>query len=187
MYIWSIPEQYPNKYIGDYQNDIIDYFSFRKAIHLGQMHTNPSIIYNMDLNTIKTYDCLPNSSRIPVINNRLKIFIETHLHNDVEFHEVDIHAKNGLLQNFYILNVITKMPLIDLQHSVCEYIPNTKKAIMGFKKVFFIKNPPTDFNIARCSEYLSYLMLSDELVAKMKKEKFKGVAYTKVMTAPNLT
>ncbi|POP40411.1 hypothetical protein CHU32_27580 [Superficieibacter electus] len=180
MYMWSIPEQYPNKHIGGYQYDIVSYFLFNRSIHVEKMNIHPVINYKADLNILNKYDCLPNNSLIPVINERLKIFLEAHSNNNVEFYKVDIHANDGLLKDFYILNVITKLPLINLRNSICEYIPNTEKAIMGFKKVSFIKNPPGDFSIARCSEYLSYLMLSDELVVKMKKEKFKGVAYSKI-------
>lgn len=66
-----------------------------------------------------------------------------------------------------------------MQHSHYQYIPGTT-ALMGFEQVFFIEEPPEDFCIARCAEYSSYLMLSDSLVKKMKKEKFKGISYSKV-------
>ncbi|WP_288846686.1 DUF1629 domain-containing protein [uncultured Citrobacter sp.] len=187
MYKWNIPEQYANKHIGEYQFNSIDFFVFLEGVSVKIKNTPPPIIhYDMSNEVLIKYDCLPNNSLIPVINSRLKKFLELHTCGCVEFHPVLIHAQSGLLHGFYILNTIKTLPLIDLKNSEYQYIPDTKE-IMGFDSVFFIKNPPHDFSIARCSEYLSYLMLSDELVAKMKKEKFKGVAYAKVMTAPNLT
>ncbi|RZN44180.1 DUF1629 domain-containing protein [Escherichia sp. E13S3] len=180
MYMWDIPEQYANKYIGEYQYESFDYLLFSHSTPIERVENiNPVIIYAMPDEMINKYDCLPNSSLIPVVNERLKDFLETHAKGNVEFHKIDLHTNNGLKDGFYLLNTLTKLPLIDMQHSHCQYIPGTT-AIMGFEQVFFIEEPPEDFCIARCAEYSSYLMLSDSLVKKMKKEKFKGISYSKV-------
>ncbi|QLM08184.1 hypothetical protein HVV52_10685 [Escherichia fergusonii] len=180
MYRWTIPEQYANKYIGEYQYESFDYLLFSHGKPIERVENiNPVIIYTMPDEMINKYDCLPNSSLIPVVNERLKDFLETHAKGNVAFHKIDLQTNNGLKDGFYLLNTLTKLPLIDMQHSHYQYIPGTT-ALMGFEQVFFIEEPPEDFCIARCAEYSSYLMLSDSLVKKMKKEKFKGISYSKV-------
>ena len=79
MYRWTIPEQYANKYIGEYQYESFDYLLFSHSTPIERVENiNPVIIYAMPDEMINKYDCLPNSSLIPVVNERLKDFLETH-------------------------------------------------------------------------------------------------------------
>lgn len=186
MYRWDIPERYANKNIGEYQYDTANYLSFINGVSLKQDGSvSPVIKYDVNDKFLEKYDCIPNSSGIPIVNKRLKEFLECYTSNEVEFHRVDIYAKNELIHDFYLLNIIRKIPLIDLNNSVYIYIPGTQE-IMTFNRVCFVDDQLTDFNITRCSEYLPYIMLSNELVGRMKKEKFKGIEYTKVMTTSEL-
>ncbi|MIF51082.1 hypothetical protein EL09_15305 [Salmonella enterica subsp. enterica] len=186
MYRWDIPKKYANKNIGEYQYDKVNYLSFTNGESFKQnKFVRPVIKYDVNDNFLEKYDCIPNSSRIPVVNKKMKEFLEYYASNEVEFYNVDIYAGNELFHDFYLLNIITKTSLVDLTNSVYIYIPGTQE-IMSFNRVCFIDDKLTNFNITRCSEYLPYIMLSNELVDRMKKEKFKGVGYTKVMTTSEL-
>ncbi|MBA8234211.1 imm11 family protein [Escherichia fergusonii] len=140
MYRWTIPEQYANKYIGEYQYESFDYLLFSHSKPIERVENiNPVIIYTMPDEMINKYDCLPNSSLIPVVNERLKDFLETHAKGNVAFHKIDLQTNNGLKDGFYLLNTLTKLPLIDMQHSHYQYIPGTT-ALMGFEQFFLLKS-----------------------------------------------
>ena len=56
-------------------NLLITYFFFSHSTPIERVENiNPVIIYAMPDEMINKYDCLPNSSLIPVVNERLKDF-----------------------------------------------------------------------------------------------------------------
>ena len=174
VYLWKIPEDYPDKLIGEYvKDDSPDRFVF----HSGGVVTElgkPSIEFDADPCELRKYADLANSAMVPLINDALADFLLREAKADIQLIDVSMTARGKPVEGYRLLNIVNKVIGLDKQLSRFTLIPGTDQ-IMSFQSLAYMPKCLGGHSLARDSEYSSNLIISQELGQKLKKINFQGV------------
>lgn len=175
-YLWRIPDDYPQNLIGEYQKESSpDRFMFRKGEVLPSNVCVAVVKINAVLSKISKYASLPNSAMVPIIDRRLADLLTKYAQRDIQLFRVRVIAKDGDSDEFSILNVTNKVTCIDHKKSEYSLVPGSQQ-IMSFRRLEHLDGCLLSHSLARDSEYLSHLLVSDELGNAIIAAGFKGLA-----------
>lgn len=178
VYIWSIPESYPDKFIGSYEyKKSPDYLIFSNGAPITALTELPIITFDCSKNKLLKYDCLVNSSLLPLINKKLCKIFDDICPNDVQYFDVNIQCKDGALEDYKLLNVTQKVEAIDHNRTEFKYLSEEKGEFFGFKYLVLHQNclEKSGVEIARNSEYTPHILVNQTLHDAFKAEKITGV------------
>jgi hypothetical protein len=148
-----------------------------------------ALIYNVEPGKYSTkeyilqWDFLPNSSNIPLANERaLKVLYEI---APGEFQEIPtqiILPSGEVLENYKLINVLNRVEGIDFENSVPKkrYIDNFDKTDLAHYETIFCKKGmlQSSENLARTKEmFTSLVIASNRLKEACKKNKIKGMVF----------
>lgn len=177
IYLWETPENYPNKLVGMYDDSISPsrfLFNSGKKILETELSSIPVIDFIVSKDKLVQYDCLPNNTQIPIINERIKKILEINCIGQVQFIPTQLNCINGSLEGYYLLVATCLFIGIDKEKSKYKILSNTDE-ILGFDYLIYKPDCMAQFHIARDMEY-TFNLLIDELLCKLLlKEKIKGV------------
>jgi len=178
-YLWEIPDSYPASLIGDYDRSVSpDRFLLRKgepvSIELGV----PVIKFAASLSVLNKYACLPNSSMLPLVSEVFGRALMSLAPKNIQLLKAKIQVRDGETDSFSVLNVTTKIMAIDKAQSRFSYIRDTQ-FISSFERLEYLAECLGSHMIARDAEYLSHILVADELVATFKHMKIStaGAAF----------
>lgn len=175
VYLWKIPDEYPEKLIGEYdRKHSPDRFIFKKGERLPLGLVEPIIKFDASIEELKELDDLANSAMVPVVSERLASILMELASQDIQLLDVVIEAKNGKLGGYKILNVVSKVTGIDRECSKFMFVPGSDQ-IMSFRFLKYKANCLNNHCLARDAEYSSNLMVSQSLAEKLMEMKLKGV------------
>jgi hypothetical protein len=175
--LWSIPDSYPESLIGEYVRlSSPDRFLFRQGLRLSEDVGLPVVRFAASLNTLLQYACLPNNAMVPLIRNDFGARLSEIAAADVQLINTKVQTQDGESDDFFILNVTSKITGIDKEQSVFSFVPGTEQ-IMAFKRLAYIESCLGTHMLARDAEYLSHLLVSEELVKVLRAEKVSGVEF----------
>jgi hypothetical protein len=178
IYSWKTPERYPNRLIAAYNEEIsMDRFIFRRGTQLKSEQIDKPIIFDLRVKQtdIIKYDCIPNNSSSPLVNQKVVGLLLRLTHDDVQFFDTEVRCKDGILTEYKLLNVTSTIIGIDHDKSICQMMKNSPSVILGFKYVTYKSGCMGSHKIARDAEYLGNLLVSEEIKQVFEKEKIKGV------------
>src|SRR5678815_4663963 len=109
IYLWRIPNEYPESLIGEYDNKCSpDTFLFFQGKRIGPGNAVPSFTFTGEAKALRKYDVLPNSTLVPLVSERV-VEILTHVcPNDVELVKASVSAAGERLPGFSLVNVLPR-------------------------------------------------------------------------------
>lgn len=190
-YKWSYLEKYPEKYYAnlDYDRSPNDYYlgeCFKWLNDLPKILRNswkqeikPPYIYYYyvkgDQEGLLNYDYISNISGAPVVNKKIRMLLEGFCPDDVQFIEAEIKTKDGIIKDeYYALNILNKVDAIDMEESDYYYEEDGR---IDFEKIYFKSNCMKNHCIARESQCMSLILVSEELKQLFRKNKIKGPVF----------
>jgi hypothetical protein len=155
------------------KNQNLNMFSFIKG---KKLNIDFPLIFNIGKidDYINSYDLLPTYNT-PLVSNRFKnIFGE--LNDELQYFNAKIIDKKGNQnENFYLINIINILPVMDKEKSIFEY--DGDGDIDNIKKLFLINGGLKGHSIIRMKEHTSYIIVSEEFKNCCVKEKLKGINF----------
>lgn len=181
LYLWEMPRNCKQKAIAEYDENLsTDRFLFRQGIKLDSQKINKRIIFhhNLPKNTVNELDSIPNNSASPLVNQKVVDILLKLAPEDVQFFDSEIRCNDGIVMDYKLLNLTSKITGIDYEKSICEYIKEIEGPI-GFKYLTYKPGCMGSHKLARDAEYLGNLLITDEIKQFFEKEQIKGVWFAK--------
>ncbi|WP_332819385.1 imm11 family protein [Sphingopyxis sp.] len=175
--LWRIPDDYPQEQIGRYDRDRgPDRFVFLKGCRLSEpFEIRPKIQFDCKKDDLCRNDCIWPDALVPIVNDRMRDFLNSRVSDQVQFFDVDISANDGNVYGYYILNLTNVFDVIDIDSSKYNFIPGTKK-VMSFSSLRVYDSGIDDIGVGRDKIYLSYLFVGSGLAKDLKIAEFRGVS-----------
>ncbi len=180
VYLWEIPENYPEKLIGRYERERSpDSYLLEKGVKLkpAQMIGTPIVKFSVEKRDIEKYDCLVNSTAIPLVNERLAKLLENIAGDEVQFFCIKIECTDGELDGYKILNLTQSLDVVDYNNSVYTTIdlPRGNTILGTIKKLILNSGCLKNHSLARDEKYRRKLFVSQAIYDAFKREKITGV------------
>ena len=181
IYLWVKPEYCTQKLIADYNRELSpNRFLFLEGIELTNEQVNAKPIFELKVKQaeITKYDCIPNISGAPLVNQKVVDILQKLIPDEVQFFDAEVRCKDGTLSSYKLLNSTCKIIGIDHGNSIYSLIESTD-VILGFKYLTYKSGCMGNHKLARDEEYLSNLLVSNEIKQTFEKEKIKGVRFAR--------
>ncbi|WP_410481834.1 imm11 family protein [Pseudomonas plecoglossicida] len=117
-----------------------------------------------------------------LVSKRLKEVLEEVAPTEVEFFEATICFQNTELHDFYAINVTTKLNCCDMnksEYEITNFDPNDPCYM--FLYTVLLEEIPNNFNIVRCSERPTSIVVSETLKTKLKEGPFPGLIFCRAI------
>ena len=179
IYLWRISDDYPQSLIGKYQREgTPDRFLFKKGEALPETVGTPIIKFDAPLAKLREYDCLSHSAMVPLVSAACAELLQEIAPTDVQFIKTQVIGSDSATEEFSLVNVTSKVCGIDRERSVFKYVPGTQQ-IMSFRKLSYVEGCLGIHGLARDSEYLSHLLVSNSVAERLINEGLSGIALIK--------
>ena len=175
--IWRIPDDYPEEHIGEYDRTVSpDRFLFRqgKLIDIGK--NKPVVRFKAPMASLRKYGCLPSNTMVPLLSAEASETLRSLCGSNIQFVPSVVAATDGTLGDFALLNVLSLLPVIDLNKSVYSKVHGSD-AILSFSHLVLCDNCLGSSHIARAAEYPSFLVVSAELANIFQEKGIRGVQF----------
>jgi hypothetical protein len=183
IYIWTIPTNYKNKAIGEYDRKVSpeSHLLMQGRILLSEEFKEPAEVnFEISKDAILKFDCLPNNAPAPLVNERIKNVLELHAPNDVQFVKAKLNCKDGVLDGYYYLNLTQTIVGIDHEKSFCIKLKvGDLEFINGFNYLFYLKDCMGKHKLARDKEFKPHLLVDESIKNIFDKEKITGVRFAR--------
>ncbi|MFA5193784.1 MAG: DUF1629 domain-containing protein [Verrucomicrobiia bacterium] len=180
IYLWRIPEFYPELLIGEYQRDRSpDRFLFDRGTRVAEDIPAPSFVFNARnarLAVLGRYDILPNSTMVPLVTQRVARVLDEMAGEDIQLIPANVTAGGQLLSGFKLVNVLRLVSSIDHSQSNFVCIPGTKQ-IAKFNRFRVKPDALGYYHLAREAEYHPFILVSEALKRAFETHNFKGCAF----------
>src|SRR3990167_1053226 len=180
IYLWEKPKNCMHKLIAGYNREISpDRFLFRKGIKLSaeQVNTKPIFELNITQAEIIKYDCIPNNSESPLVNQKIVDILLRLVPDEVQFFDAEVRCKDGVLTGYKLLNATCKIIGIDREKSIYSMIDSD--AILGFKYLTYKPGCMGNIKLARDKDYKGNFLVSEEIKQAFEKENIKGIWFAR--------
>ena len=175
--IWRIPDGYPQGQIGRYDRSSgPDRFIFSEARRLPEpLEMGPSARFECKKDALCQNDCIWADVGLPIVNERMKNFLNERVPDKIQFFGIDISAEDGIVLGYYLLNSTKEVEVIDLESSKYRFVPGTK-SIMSFSDLRLNDGAMEGSDIGRDKIYLPYLFVGNRLAKELDTVGFRGVS-----------
>lgn len=173
IWIWRIPNEWSNKMIGKVlKNTGTDRFEFLKGKTLNENTTIcPNIVFDCEKEFL--FDVLPNDGALLIVSKRVLDIMDKLCKYDYQVFEANVFVGKNKVNGYYLLNILNLVEILDKERSVFTKIKNSN-AILKFEKLVYKKENLINHNIARNSDYLQHVVVSQQLKEIFDKENIKG-------------
>jgi hypothetical protein len=157
------------------EKNIIDLYSLRNGQKLDE---NIPLIFEVDKidSYINSYDVLPTYNA-PLVSNKFKNIFDN-LADDIQYIEaIIIDKKNNRNENFYYLNILNTLPIMDKNKSKIEYKKYGDAEIIVIKKLYITNGALKEHSIVRMEEQKSHIIVTEEFKNNYINAKLKGINF----------
>lgn len=177
LWIWSVPEDFPNKRIGEYvKGSGTDRFMFREGRELTEQIVPPKIVFECLEKHLN--DVLPNSGLLLIVSKKIVEILAEICPQDIQVFEANVYIGENKIPNYYLLNIVNAVEVVDKSKSEYTTIKGTD-AILNFKKIVYKFDVlPNNHHIVRNLDYKSHVLVSDVLKEVFERNNIKGVQFT---------
>lgn len=176
IWIWSIPDNWPNKRIGEYIKDSgTDRFVFRetKLLDINEIIC-PKVIFECDEKYLK--GVLPNNASLLIVSSKVLEIVNSICPHDFQTLEANVYIMDKKIEGYFMLNILNAVEIIDKEKSIFQKFRGTD-SIMGFDKIVYKRNDLLEHNLVRNADYRSHVLVSDRLKEAFEKSKIKGIQF----------
>ena len=121
---------------------------------------------------------MQNNVASPLLNKRVVSFLETIAPEDVQFFPAKVICKDGELEGYQFLNVTSTIVGIDHEKSVYTKM-KLLDAIGDIKYLTYKPGCMDNHKIARDAEYLSNILVTEEIKQAFERENITGVVFVR--------
>lgn len=172
IYLWRTPDEYPEELIGEYDREISpDRFELAAGEPVSECGSI-TVRFECPLRDLLAYDVLPNSSMLPIVNERVRAILEDLAADASEFVDATVVASDGDSKAYSVVVVTKKEDLLNRDKSVFSLVPGTE-AIMGFTTLRY--DGPMVHALARNTSYLPHILVAEQLREALLRANVKGV------------
>lgn len=178
IYIWFPPNSYPNRLVGLYEYETErspSYLIFSTGSKITNKILTPHCRFTCHRAELLKYDALPDSSGIPLVNQRIRDIFSELCPDDVQYIDAVLECDDGYLEGYQFVNVTHNAYVLDHQHTTYTTLPGYSE-ILGFTHLAFLPNDMQGHEIARNAEYFQHVLVSEQVRSAFKKNKIKGVS-----------
>lgn len=176
LYLWKIPDEYPENMIGEYQKDVSpDRFEFRKGETLPENIGTPKFKFKVPLSELEGVGDLCNNARLPLLSEDVISILVEFASDSVQLFDAIVEGSDGVSEGYKLVNI--KKLVAGIDHDKSEYtkVPGTDQ-IMNFKSLSYIEGCMGDVQLARDEEYRGNLLVNSNLAEKLMELRKKGIA-----------
>lgn len=180
LYLWSVPENFLDRDTGEYNSDCSpDRFLLKsgRLLDVNEFTPTPRVDFEITKKRALQFDCLPNTSLIPLVNIKIKNILEELAKNDVQFLPAILKCSDGEIHDYYFLNIPHKIIGIDHEKSSYTKMP-FGNAISMIKFLTYKKDCMGKHQLARDEEFLGNLLVNEKIKMVFDKENITGVRFT---------
>ncbi|MEK4364028.1 DUF1629 domain-containing protein [Paenibacillus sp. FSL M8-0212] len=177
LWIWSVPEKFPNKRIGEYvKGSGTDRFVFREGRELTGQIVSPKIVFECLEESLT--DVLPNSGLLLIVSKKVVEILQEICPEDIQIFEANVYIGEKKIPDYYLLNIVSTIEVIDKTESEFTTIKGTD-SILNFKKIVYkFDGLPNNHHLVRNQDYKSHVLISDDLKEVFERNNIKGVQFT---------
>ncbi|MDV0597308.1 MULTISPECIES: imm11 family protein [unclassified Enterobacter] len=180
MHKLRIASDYPDHYWFEYQHPDVSGSAFSQC---KSIETNEGYFFTLKSKVsekaLLAYDFYYSDGPI-FISPRLASLISCHdvFRTDVQLIDATVSVNEIQHQGYKIINILREVSCIDMEASesqpILSYLPNGPRK---FSKVVFQENVVENFSVARCSEYKSCIIVSNEFKKFLSNYDVKGIEF----------
>jgi len=174
-YIWRIHDHYPESLIGDYdRKNGPDRYLLKKGQRLSEELGTWTFEFKGPISRLQKFDDLANNAMTPLVSPRLAEILTTIASKDIQLIPTEIHARNGIIEDYQLVNVTAMVPAVNKELSEFKFIPESD-AILSFRKLTLTDGCMGENNLARCAEYNSFLLVAKRLSEAIRDAQMTGL------------
>lgn len=174
IWLWGIPNSYPDKRIGVYiKNSGTDRFEFLKGVTLDDKNIVPPRI-NFSCDERHLVDVIPSSGNLIIISEKVLNLLNDMCPNDIQPFKANIFVNDKQIEGYYLLNIINTIEVFD--NEKCEF-SKYMGAITSIKKIVYKTDNLSGHDIVRNAEFKPHVLVSDRLKSTFERKKIKGVEF----------
>ncbi|MCM3667232.1 hypothetical protein M3204_22810 [Mesobacillus subterraneus] len=175
IWIWAIPNTYPNKRIGEYiQDSGTDRFVFRQGKVISEDVIYPKIVFEYSEKYLS--DVLPNNGQLIIVSKKVLEIMEDVCPQDIQVFDANVFVGEKRISNYYLINIVNAVEAINKEASEFTSIKGTD-AILNFNKIVYKTDDLGKYNLVRNADYRSHILVSDYIKDRFEKENIKGVQF----------
>ncbi|WP_298627856.1 DUF1629 domain-containing protein [uncultured Legionella sp.] len=172
-----------NKMIAEYnRNRSPDRFLFLNGAEVAFNEIKSKCVFEHEMTKIEViskFDAIPNNCASPLVNQKIIDLLIKLAPDEVQFFDTEVHCKDGVINDYKLLNVTKTFVGIDHEKSICEFMGgNAPNTILGFKYLTYKPNCMGSLQIARDKEYISNLLVSEKIKQEFERKKIKGIWFS---------
>ncbi len=176
-YLWKPLINYPNKWIGMYNDDIPpDRFIFFRGKLITEKLPTPIINFECSKERIEKFGTIRTTTGSPIVRKDVLAICIDLFETQIQTFDVELHTQNGVLYDYKLINILNLVEGVNLEESICEYFTD-KKAIRGYEYLVLKENCLGNLNIARLKETPSHILVSEKVKERFHKHKIKGARF----------
>jgi len=175
--VWTIPEEFPEALIGNYDRKRSpDRFEYRKGQPVEASLGTPVFVFSGCLEDLLEWDVLPNDAQLPLVNGKVAELLTREAGADVQLLAAIVEHQGGAANDHWkLLNITRAVQAIDHAASKYSLIDGTRQ-ILRFDKLRYRSGALGDVKIARDAEYKSHILVSHSLADALIASKARGLA-----------
>jgi len=179
MYELSISDNYPNNYWFEYHHpDILgtDFVQCKKINYDDDSSFVFILKKKVSEKKLFFYDFYFSNGPIFISPRLASLFSDKPVLDDMQLVDASIIVNEVKYHGYKIINITRTLSCIDIEKSdsqpLLSYLPDGPKK---FNKIVFKENVTEQFNIARCQEHKSCIVMSEQLRKFMVDNHVKGI------------
>ncbi|MDR3442411.1 MAG: hypothetical protein P4L65_05280 [Legionella sp.] len=178
IYLWEHSEHYAYQYKALYNAERpAECFSFKKDRTLTYQE---ALLFNLDLpqSEITTkYDCIPNTSGLPLVNQKVMDLLLELTPDEVQFFDTKIQCSDEVLTHYKLLNATHSFAKTSRAHSLASIIHDDPDAFLGFRYLTYQPECMGNLKLARSDEYRTNLLVTADIKHAFEAHKIKGARF----------
>lgn len=164
MFLWKIPNDYPEQLLGKYDREHgPDRFCYKQGSPLDSIPSHsPKFRFNASVAELRELHDLGNNAMVPLVSPAVVQILNNLCPADVQLVPATASCADGEIEDYSIVVVTHRIRGLDHAESVYKCIPGTE-SIMRLEKAVYIDSCLGTHDTARDEEYLSNLLISNRL------------------------
>jgi len=175
-YLWDSLRNYPNKWIGMYNDDMPDRFIFFNGKLITEKLPRPIIDFECSKERIEKFGAIRTTTGSPIVRKDVLAICADLFEGQIQTFDVELRTENGILTNYKLINILNLVEGVDSTESIFSYL-DKEKQLIHFNYLVLKENCLGNLNIARLREFEPHILVSEKVKERFHKHKIKGARF----------